>query len=185
MKKNTRDRIIQAADTLIYQQGYCATSFAHLADQLKISRGNFYYHFKHKDQILKAVIQFRLANTHKHLKLLESSSLSTIDRLLALNQDLIDNQEDIRQFGCSVTNLINELTRLNHLYRDDAIMIFTLMRTWLRRQFGLMNQKQMADQYALHLLLQRQGITYSAGAVNDDQFIVQQVAILNEWLASL
>jgi AcrR family transcriptional regulator len=39
---------------------------------VKISRGNFYYHFKSKDQILDAVIKQHLANTRKMLAMWES-----------------------------------------------------------------------------------------------------------------
>ena len=44
--QTTRDQIVQAADQLFYRQGYEHTSFSDIADSVKISRGNFYYHFK-------------------------------------------------------------------------------------------------------------------------------------------
>ena len=59
----TRANIIDAADQLFYRQGYEHTSFADIADVVQISRGNFYYHFKSKDEILDAVINLRLVNT--------------------------------------------------------------------------------------------------------------------------
>ena len=59
----TRDQIVDAADQLFYQQGFEHTSFADIANAVNISRGNFYYHFKTKDDILDAVIDLRLANT--------------------------------------------------------------------------------------------------------------------------
>ena len=49
--KTTRDQIVEAADRLFYRQGYEHTSFADIADAVQISRGNFYYHFKSKDEI--------------------------------------------------------------------------------------------------------------------------------------
>ena len=61
--KTTRDHIVEAADRLFYRQGYEHTSFADIADAVQISRGNFYYHFESKDEILDAVIGARLANT--------------------------------------------------------------------------------------------------------------------------
>ena len=53
----TRDSIVSTADTLFYQRGFDHTSFADIAKQVAISRGNFYHHFKSKDQILAAVIE--------------------------------------------------------------------------------------------------------------------------------
>ena len=57
-----RQRIVAAADQLFYQQGYESTSFSDIADVVGISRGNFYYHFKSKDEILDAVIDHRVTD---------------------------------------------------------------------------------------------------------------------------
>ena len=65
--KSTRQRIVEAADELFYRQGYEHTSFADIADSVRISRGNFYHHFKSKDDILDAVIALRLATTRDML----------------------------------------------------------------------------------------------------------------------
>ena len=65
--RTTRDHIVEAADRLFYRRGYEHTSFSDIADVVQISRGNFYYHFKSKDEILDAVITARLANTREML----------------------------------------------------------------------------------------------------------------------
>ncbi|HEY7886322.1 MAG TPA: helix-turn-helix domain-containing protein, partial [Cellvibrionaceae bacterium] len=54
------EKIVAAADRLFYERGFDATSFADIAEAVQISRGNFYYHFKTKDDILDAVIARRL-----------------------------------------------------------------------------------------------------------------------------
>ena len=181
----TKDQIIAAADKLIYQQGFSQTSFAHIAEKVNISRGNFYYHFKNKNQILDATIHLRMANTHKTLQQWEASSEKPQIRIAHFIDILILNQQDILRFGCPVSNLTNELTRLDHPARENAVMLFTLYRTWLRRQFTLLGFKQMADQHALHLLVQSQGIATLASALKDANFLTKEVAKLHHWLASL
>ena len=57
--KTTRDQIVEAADQLFYQNGYERTSFSDIAEAVHISRVNFYYHFRTKDEILDAVIGLR------------------------------------------------------------------------------------------------------------------------------
>ena len=59
--KTTREHIVAAADQLFYRQGFEHTSFSDIADAVQISRGNFYYHFKSKDEILDAVIDVRIS----------------------------------------------------------------------------------------------------------------------------
>ena len=48
---DTRAQIVEAADQLFYERGFEHTSFADIAAQVQISRGNFYYHFRTKDEI--------------------------------------------------------------------------------------------------------------------------------------
>jgi AcrR family transcriptional regulator len=65
--EGTREHIVRAADELFYKQGFEHTSFADVADAVGISRGNFYYHFKTKDEILAAVIGARTAERQRLL----------------------------------------------------------------------------------------------------------------------
>ncbi|MDH5192012.1 MAG: TetR/AcrR family transcriptional regulator, partial [Gammaproteobacteria bacterium] len=49
-----RQHIVDVADNLFYQKGYNQTSFTDIAEASEIPRGNFYYYFKTKDEILLA-----------------------------------------------------------------------------------------------------------------------------------
>ena len=68
MTGSTREQIVEAADRLFYEQGFEHTSFADIAAQVGISRGNFYHHFASKDSILDAVIDVRVATTRAMLE---------------------------------------------------------------------------------------------------------------------
>ena len=87
--RTTRDRIVEAADELFYRRGYEHTSFADIADAVGISRGNFYYHFKTKDDILDAVIEARLANTRTMLEWWEIEGQTPADRIRSFIHILI------------------------------------------------------------------------------------------------
>ena len=102
---STRDRIIETADRLFYQQGFEATSFADIASAVGISRGNFYHHFKTKDDILDAVINQRLANTEQMLDHWEVTGNDPAERIRSFIHILIVNGEKIRKFGCPVGTL--------------------------------------------------------------------------------
>jgi len=182
---STREHIIAAADQLFYQQGFDHTSFAKIALAVNISRGNFYYHFKSKDEILMAVINARRSNTHQMLKDWEENSNSPKQRVRSFIQILLVNQDKILCFGCPVGTLNTELIKLSHPARDDAKMIFTLFRTWLRRQFTAMGFKTEADHLTMHLLAQSQGIATMASAFSDSDFLHTQVAQLLGWLDNL
>jgi len=177
-----RNQIIEAADQLFYQQGFEHTSFAHIAEAVKISRGNLYYHFKTKDEILDAVINLRLSNTQDMLDQWVIEGETPADRIRSFINILIMNRAKIKRFGCPVGTLTTELTKLNHVAQEDANKLFTLFRSWLKREFQLLGYKNNADELAMHLLACSQGVATLASAFNDEKFIKKEVNHLYEWL---
>ena len=180
--KKTRESIVEAADTLFYQRGYEHTSFADIAAAVKISRGNFYYHFKTKDEILDAVIERRLANTGQMLQEWEEAGEGPQERILCFIRILVANQAKIVLYGCPVGTLCTELAKLNHASQAGANRVFTLFRHWLCRQFEALGCGDRSDLLAMHLLARSQGVATLAQAFHDEAFIHQEVQLLNDWL---
>ncbi len=181
-KKTTRDHIVEAADHLFYRQGFEHTSFADIADALQISRGNFYYHFQSKDEILDAVIDLRVATTQKMLDQWEREGEKPAERIRSFIHMWLANRALIKRYGCPVGTLCTELAKLNHASQVEANKLFTLYRTWLRRQFVLLGCEADADALAMHLLARSQGVAMLANAFHDDKFIRQEVKQMDEWL---
>jgi TetR/AcrR family transcriptional repressor of nem operon len=182
--RTTRDQIVDAADQLFYRRGYEHTSFSDIADVVQISRGNFYYHFKTKDEILEAVINARLANTRKMLEQWEIEGKQPADRIRSFIHILLANRADIKRYGCPVGTLCGELAKLNHASQGEANKLLTLFRTWLRRQFTLLGREAAADALAMHLLARSQGVAALANAFHDEKFIKQEVKQMCDWLRS-
>jgi TetR/AcrR family transcriptional regulator, transcriptional repressor for nem operon len=183
-EQTTRDHIVEAADRLFYRQGYEHTSFADIAAVVQISRGNFYYHFKTKDEILDAVIDARLANTQAMLEHWEIKGKHPADRIASFINILIANRADIKRYGCPAGTLCGELAKLNHAAQGEANKLLTLYRIWLRRQFTRLGRAD-ADELAMHLLARSQGVATLASVFHDETFIRQEVAQMCEWLRSL
>ncbi|GGB94513.1 TetR family transcriptional regulator [Marinobacterium zhoushanense] len=179
---STRDQIIDAADQLFYEHGYEHTSFKHIAEAVQISRGNFYYHFKTKDEILQAVIERRLVNTRQMLAQWEAEGQSPVERIRCFIRILIMNQSKILRYGCPVGTLTSELAKLGHVAQSDANGLFTLFRDWLVEQFRLLGGGEDADELAMHLLARSQGVATLANAFNDTRFIEQEVGQMFAWL---
>lgn len=177
-----RDQIIEAADQLFYQQGFEHTSFAHIAEVVNISRGNFYYHFKTKDEILDAVIDLRLTNTQNMLERWVVEGETSSERIRSFINLMVLNRAKIKRYGCPVGTLTSELTKLNHSAQEDANKLFSLFRSWLKKQFQELGHKKDADELAMSLLARSQGIATLASAFNDEKFIKQEVKSLNQWL---
>jgi AcrR family transcriptional regulator len=182
--KLTSERIVEASDELFYRQGFEHTSFAQIAEAVGISRGNFYYHFKTKDEILDAVINHRLAQTNKMLKAWEIEGRSPDDRIRSFINILMMNRAKIKRYGCPVGTLCSELAKLGHTARSDANKLFTLFRIWLRKQFEQLGHSDDADELAMRLLALSQGVATLASAFQDEKFIKREVKRINEWLST-
>lgn len=179
---STRRQIVEAADRLFYEQGFEATSFADIAAAVRLSRGNFYYHFKTKDEILDAVIALRLANTGRMLKAWEAGTGDPAERIRSFIDILVMNRAKIMQYGCPVGTLCNELSKLDHVAKEDAAGLFTLFRDWLARQFSALGRDADADALAMHLLMRSQGVATLATAFRDEAFIRREVEDMGIWL---
>lgn len=179
---STRERIIEAADGLFYEHGFARTSFADIAAVVGLSRGNFYYHFKTKDEILEAVIGLRLRRTQSMLDSwtekagTPKASLANFVRMMAMNS------RRIRQFGCPVGTLCTELAKLTHPAHTRANLLLALFRQWLAARFVEAGLPDDADRLAMHLLARSQGIASLAQAFDDQDFIDEEVQLLLTWL---
>ncbi|MCF3642700.1 TetR/AcrR family transcriptional regulator [Rhizobium sp. TRM95111] len=178
----TRRQIVDVADRLFYEHGFDATSFADIARDVGLSRGNFYYHFKTKDEILAAVIAQRAARTRAMLEAWEQDAASPGERIRSFVHLLIANRTKIMAHGCPVGTLCNELAKLDHMAKDDAVRLFSLFRNWLSRQFAALGRDADADALALHVLMRSQGVAALATAFRDEDFIRREVADMETWL---
>ena len=181
---STRDMIVQRADTLFYEAGYEATSFADIAAAVGISRGNFYHHFKTKDDILAAVISLRHQRTEAMLAGWEAEADTPTACLLGFVRLLILNRTKIMAHGCPVGTLCSELAKLDHVAQPEAAAIMALFRDWLTGQFRAMGRDD-AERLALHLLNWSQGTAVLAATFRDETYLRAEVDRIERWLVAL
>jgi len=180
-----KQRIINAADQLFYQNGYEKTSFSDIANTISISRGNFYYHFKSKNEILNAVIQSRFDAVNTLLEQWNCEHEDAKTRISCYIELLVHKQKDIKKYGCPVGSLCMELAKISHAMRDDATAVQTLFRHWLEIQFQTITNEKDASQHAMHLIGCCQGIASTANTFNDTTYLTHEVSELKNWITSL
>ncbi|MCC8934513.1 TetR/AcrR family transcriptional regulator [Rhizobium sp. 'Codium 1'] len=181
-QRATREMIVATADDLFYRRGFDHTSFADIATAVGISRGNFYHHFKSKDDILEAVIMKRLADRAGMTARWERQAPDPAGRIESFIDLLLVNGEKIREHGCPIGTLASELAKLAHPAQPDAVRLFTLFREWLAIQFSALGQVEKADQLALELLSRSQGAATLYNAFQDRDFLAREVAAMKFWL---
>lgn len=181
----TREEIVAAADELFYRRGFEHTSFAVIAERVGISRGNFYHHFKSKDEILAAVIEARQRATWEMIAGWEAQEATPLGRIGCFVRIVITNGEAIRRFGCPVGTLTSELAKLDHACMDQARWVFGICRQWLADQFAALGQdRARADEFAMHVLAFSQGVATLFNAFGDEVFVEREVERMNRWLTA-
>lgn len=184
-EKRTRDQIVDAADRLFYRRGFAHTSFSDIADVVHISRGNFYHHFKSKDEILAAVIEKRQGDARDLLSQWQADRAGPNERIRCYIDILVRNGGQIKRYGCPVGMLCAELARLQHASRAEANALFGLFRSWLCAEFIRLGCASDADALALHLIARSQGIAMMANTLGDPHFVRREVEELYAWLAQV
>ena len=182
---NTKERIVESADLLFYQRGFEHTSFADIAADVGISRGNFYHHFPSKDALLDAVLVRRMQSTQSMLEEWERDAATPSLRIQCFIRILIANQSKIMAYGCPVGTLSMELSKLEHPSQEGSAKIFSIFRDWLSRQFSQLGHGPESDFLALHVLARSQGIATLANAFQDSDYVHAEVELLCGWVDSL
>lgn len=59
--ETTRDKLMTAAEIAILEKGFAATSIEELISEVGITKGGFFYHFKDKSELVKAILERQLA----------------------------------------------------------------------------------------------------------------------------
>ncbi|HHO59476.1 MAG TPA: TetR/AcrR family transcriptional regulator [Thiotrichales bacterium] len=182
--EGNRQRIIEAADRLFYQRGYNQTSFQDISDATGIPRGNFYYYFKTKDEILDAVVQARSAHFVDMLKQHEAATADPRERLLKLADMLDVNQDMVVDAGCPLGSLSSELAKEGTALQHKSRQVFDVVRQWAAAQFAALGRSD-ADELAMELLARIQGVTVIACAFKDAAFLQRSLKQIKAWLVEV
>ena len=91
--RNTKGKIVSAAWQLFYRQGYDDTTIDEIVEVSGTSRGSFYHYFEGKDALLSS-LSYLFDEKYEDLMEPMDMSLSPIDKLIFLNQELFSMIEN-------------------------------------------------------------------------------------------
>jgi AcrR family transcriptional regulator len=178
-----RREIVEAANRLFYHRGYNQTSFTDIAEAAGIPRGNFYYYFKTKDDILGAVIDARAERIRAMLAEWDAADSDPRQRLKRFAQMIRNSEKDLVRFGCPMGSLNVELGKAQPALKAKAKKMFDLFRDWLSVQLAALGHEDASDR-ALRLLGRMQGVAVMAQVYGDRDYLRGQIAELEGWIAA-
>jgi TetR/AcrR family transcriptional repressor of nem operon len=132
--RGTRDTILDAASRLIFVKGYSATSVDDVLRESAVGKGNFYYYFKSKEDLVYAILD-RAVRTFVDRTLEPCFSDPGVSRLAQI-RCFLDYLVEIQRRGeciggCMMGNLASELSDVHEGFRARLAEVFAHWRTRL------------------------------------------------------
>jgi AcrR family transcriptional regulator len=115
----TRERILAAAETLILERGFAATSIDDILAQAAITKGGFFYHFNGKKELARALVERYLEQDSRIFAMLfqqaDALSEDPLHQLLIFLKLFADMMADlaVTHPGCLVASFTYESQQLD------------------------------------------------------------------------
>lgn len=179
-----RERLITAAQELVYRQGVARTTLAHIAEAADVPVGNVYYYFKTKDEIVVAVVHTQVQQIESTLAELEGRHRSPRARLKALVRFLAEHADSTAQYGCPHGTLSTEMAKQAEGSNPVAAALMQIQLDWAEHQFRAMGRRDAHD-LAIELLVGYQGAAVLTNALRQPDLLSRQARRLEKWIDRL
>ena len=159
----TRDRIVAAASSLMFERGVAGTSTEDVQVAAGVSTSQIYHYFRDKRALVRAVIQFQTdAIMDNQARLL--GALDSIDALRAWRDWIVDLQRKLGcQGGCPIGSLGSEIAESDAQARAEVAAGFARWELAIRnglhamRDNGVLRKDVDPERLALGTLAALQG----------------------------
>lgn len=131
----TRDRILEAADALFYSEGVLSVGVDAIAAKAGLTKRTLYYHFRSKDDLIAAYLEWRNGPTHRRFRLWAKASegADATEKIEAVFARLSVYAQDPRWKGCGFSRAAAELAGLpGHPALAVAAQHKREFQAWLR-----------------------------------------------------
>jgi AcrR family transcriptional regulator len=178
-----RERLVQGARQVLYEQGVQTTTLAEIAQVADVPVGNVYYYFKTKDELVQAAIGDHAREIRERLQSLEKHEAGKA-RLKALVRMLSEQRELTARYGCPQGTLCSELDKRDDTLSTACAEMMRLPVDWAERQFRAMGRRDARD-LAIALIASYQGIALLTNAFRDPDLMLREGRRLQRWIDSL
>ena len=193
----TRERILDAAQNLILDRGYVGMTVDHVLDEVDITKGAFFHHFKTKDDLAKALLR-RFAEhdakiyseTRARAEKLSDDPLEQVLIFVRLFEEMFDGLKEPYP-GCLFASYVYKLQQFDDETRTLIADSFRQWRELLKEKFEAVARKypprikvdtaSLADSFTVVL----EGAFITGKAVHDPRVIGDQLRHFRNYLELL
>ncbi len=139
--EETRQRLIEAAFSLVHERGYRGTSLDEILKLAGVTKGGLYHHFTDKrDLVMTAFVQQVRAFLEEHWFHYLRLPGDPLDNIQCGIRTFIDNADmDEMRLGCPINNLIQEMAASDE---DLRLMLNGLLSEWRTEMFAALTRGQ-------------------------------------------
>jgi AcrR family transcriptional regulator len=181
--KEKRERLVESARQVVYQQGLERTTLAEVAQAADVPPGNVYYYFKTKDDLVDAAIDAHVGDIEAMLASLERHRTPRA-RLKALVRAFIEQRDLAAERGCPHGSLCQELDKRDDGLQRAARRLIDVPLGWAENQFRQMGRRDARD-LAVALISAYQGVSLLANTLRDPDLMLREGRRLERWIDSL
>jgi TetR/AcrR family transcriptional repressor of nem operon len=190
----TRERILDAAQTMILDNGFSAVSIDKLIESLEVTKGAFFHHFKNKNELAVILIeryaQMDLDFFYKNMARGEKLSNDPLQQLLisiGLWEEFFADLEKPYP-GCLLASYIYELNLFDDHTKKIINNVFLKWRDEITKRILIIAEKyppvesthlpSIADQFIVLI----EGAFILSKSLDDTQIVVQQIQNYKKYL---
>ena len=131
-KLTSKEKLIDAAQTLMLSKGYTATTVDEICEQAGVSKGSFYHFFETKEDLGLAVVDaFQARNDRLVAEGPQTQLSDPVEQSLALLDHLIASAGELWGSGCLLGTFALDLADTNPTIRDAVSARFEAVASGL------------------------------------------------------
>jgi len=178
-----REKLLDAAKTLIHKQGFHRTTLADIAEESEVPLGNVYYYFKTKEDILEEVLQQRWQKLQETFACCCHKDKPR-ENLVELVKTISKSSAKVAEYGCVIGSLCQELDKTQLSLRKTADRIMQEHIEWTSKQFKQMGYENSRE-LGFELIARIEGTMLLGHAMQKPRLIKKQLQGICDWINSL
>lgn len=153
-KQSVKERIIETASTLFYNQGYNQTGINQIIEEANVAKASMYQHFRSKEDIAVVYLQQRHIAWMADLNDFTAGEKTANDTLLKSFDYLENWLSEAGYRGCGFQNIICDLPKDHQKIRDQVVLHKNDLNDLIT---SILHQEQNAQELAKEILVVMEG----------------------------